>query len=166
MNTREIIEAINKLTEDAVEEEVLQDIPEEEPSEEPTFNDGISLADTLDAKTKIARALENLEAAIEEFKNATAEKIDLLKDELLLAGQEELDACIDNIKNALANGSNILDTNTGLNDPFKAELPAETEEPVGEETEEAEEIEEEPEEDSDFDNEAGLDLFGDEAESI
>lgn len=165
MNTREIIEAINKLTEDAVEEEVLQDIPEEEPETAPAFNDGMSLADTLDAKTKIARALENLEAAIEEFKNATAEKIDLLKDELLLAGQEELDACIDNIKNALANGSNILDTNTGLNDPFKAELPAE-EEPVGEETEEAEEIEEEPGVESDFDNEAGLDLFGDEAESI
>lgn len=165
MNTREIIEAINKLTEDAVEEEVLQDIPEEEPETAPAFNDGMSLADTLDAKTKIARALENLEAAIEEFKNATAEKIDLLKDELLLAGQEELDACIDNIKNALANGSNILDTNTGLNDPFKAELPVE-EEPVGEETEEAEEIEEEPGVESDFDNEAGLDLFGDEAESI
>lgn len=171
MKTRDIIESIIKLAEEAelgLEEEVLQDIPEEEPELAPAFNDGMSLADTLDAKTKIARCLENLKLAVEEFKEATAEKVDLLKDELLLQGMDELDNSIRGLEVALASGSNILG-DSELNDAFKTQLPQAIEEPETEETIEEPAGEEEIEADEDeelgefnFDDEAGLDLLGSE----
>lgn len=176
---KDMIESLNKLAEEAldgVDEEILSDIPAEEPEiqpevEEPVngLEDNMSLADTLDAKTKIARALENLKIAIDEFKEASAEKVDLLKDELLLGGIAGLDDQVKAIEAALAAGSNILG-DSELNDPFKTELPAEPE--IGEEeSEETSEIEdEESEEDdgeiADFDVEAGFDLLGGEAEQI
>ena len=33
---------------------------------------------------------------------------------MLLAGQEELDACVDNIKNALANGYDVVEYDSSL----------------------------------------------------
>ena len=177
LSVRELIETINKLTEEAtLGEEVLQDIPETDPEPEvaPAFNDGMSLADTLDTKAKIARCLEALKVAIEEFKEATAEKIDLLKDELVLKGTEALDNAVRDIEVALASGSNILG-DSELNDVFKTELPqedvdagvdVETEAPVDTDTNtEADvDVEEEDEDEGetyDFENEAALDLFAD-----
>lgn len=169
MDIRDIINSINALTEENTSEEILSDVPAEEPEVAPEvtpeFNDGMSLADTFDTKAKIARALDNLKVAVDEFKDATAEKIDLLKDELLLGGIEKLGDVIQEIELALASGSNLLG-DSELNDPFKAELPQE-EETVNvpdEEEEEGTPAEEETEdeedyEDYDFDSEAGLDLL-------
>lgn len=175
MEIKELIKSINTLAEDITSEEVLQDTPEQEPEVAPEFNDGMSLADTFDAKAKIARCLENLKQAVEDFKEATAEKVDLLKDELLLEQIEKLDVTVKDIEVALASGSNILG-NSELNDAFKTELPSDDFDT--EETEEDEETEEETSEDEDeieddeededegeysFDDQAGLDLFNNEA---
>jgi hypothetical protein len=170
MNIKDIIESINLLTEEGIEEETLQDVPETEPEiapevkpEEPAFNDTMSLADTFDAKAKIARCLDNLKIAVDEFKEATAEKVDLLKDELLLTSIEDLDEVVKAIELALASGSNILG-DTGLNDAFNNELPQAEEEPVEDEVKEepveTEEDEEDEIADIDFDSEAGFDLLG------
>lgn len=165
MDIKKIIEQIDILTEEATSEEVLQDTPAEEPEVAPAFNDGMTLADTFDTKAKIARSLENLKQAVEEFKEATAEKVDLLKDELLLNEIEKLGETIQGIELALASGSNIIG-DSELNDPFKAELPQAEEQPAEEVETPAEEKEEPSEneldfdgEDYDFDDEAGLNLF-------
>lgn len=160
MDIKSIIETINKFSEEELMgEEVLQDVPAEEPEIAPAFNDGMSLADTLDTKAKIARCLEALKQSVEDFKEATAEKIDLLKDELLLGGIAHLDEVIVEIEQALAAGSQILG-NSELNDAFKAELPQEEEAPTEEvKDEETEEEEEETIDTFDFDAEAGLNLF-------
>lgn len=161
MDIKSIIETINALTEDEViGEEILQDVPADEPEIAPAFNDGMSLADTLDTKAKVARCLETLKQAVEDFKTATAEKIDLLQDEMLLGGIVELDEVIVKIEQALAAGSQILG-NSELNDAFRAELPQEEETPEVDEEPKAEEAEEdeETEEVFDFDAEAGLNLF-------
>lgn len=168
MNFKQIIEEINKLTEDEpIGEEVLQDIPAEEPEVTPEFNDGMSLADTFDTKAKIARSLEGLKAAVDDFKTATSEKVDLLKDAMLLQNIEQLDVVLVDIEKQLASGSNLLG-DSELNDAFKAELPneeveEETEtrkEPAeNEENDAEEETEEEDFEAFDFDAEAGLDLL-------
>ena len=182
MNIKKLLESIDKLTEETATEDLLTDVPAEEPevapAVEPTFNDGMSLADTFDTKAKIARSLENLKLAVHEFKEATAEKIDLLKDELLLGGLDELDEVIKGLELALASGSNLLG-DSELNDAFKAELPQgeeveeETEQPSEETPSEDEEIapielddddDTEEVEDYDFDSEAGFDLLSNEDE--
>lgn len=172
MNIKKLIEEINKLSEEDVNEVTLQDeIEPTEPAEviepeKPAFNDNMSLADQFDAKARIARALEALKTAVEEFKDATAEKIDLLQDEALLQGIDAIDNDVIALESALASGSQILG-NTELNDPFKTDLPAEAneleQEPEAEETDEEPE-EDEDEEESDFDELAGLDLLGSEEE--
>ena len=172
MNRKKLIEEINKLSEEDVNEVTLQDeIEPAEPAEvieteKPAFNDNMSLADKFDAKARIARALEALKTAVEEVKDATAEKIDLLQDEALLQGIDAIDNDVIALESALASGSQILG-NTELNDPFKTDLPAEAneleEEPKAEETDEEPE-EDEDEEESDFDELAGLDLLGSEEE--
>ena len=170
MEIKDLIKSINILAEDITSEDVLQDTPEQEPEVAPEFNDGMSLADTFDAKAKIARCLENLKQAVEDFKEATAEKVDLLKDELLLEQIEKLDVTVKDIEVALASGSNILG-NSELNDAFKTELPAEEETETKEEensddsenedSDDEDEIEEDEDEvgEYDFDDQAGLDLF-------
>ena len=172
MNIKKLIEEINKLSEEDVNEVTLQDeIEPAEPAEviepeKPAFNDNMSLADQFDAKARIARALEALKTAVEEFKDATAEKIDLLQDEALLQGIDAIDNDVIALESALASGSQILG-NTELNDPFKTDLPAEAneleEEPKAEETDDEPE-QDEDEEESDFDELAGLDLLGSEEE--
>jgi len=165
MDIKKIIEEIDLLTKEPTTEEVLTDTPEQEPEVAPTFNDGMSLADTFDTKAKIARSLDNLKQAIEEFKEATAEKVDLLQDELLLNEIEKLGETVQGIELALASGSNLLGSE--LNDPFKAELPQaeETPEEPAEDDEDDEEETEEADEDDfeggeyNFDDEAGLNLF-------
>lgn len=163
MEIQKLIEEINRLTEDDMDEVTLQDeIEPEQPAEvvdEPEFNDNMSLADQFDAKARIARALEALKDAVNEFKDATAEKIDLLKDQALTGGIEKLDGLMVEIEKALASGSNILG-DSELNDPFKTQIPDQTEEIQPEETEEADtEDNEYTDEEADFDVEAGLDLL-------
>lgn len=163
MEIQKLIEEINRLTEDDMDEVTLQDeIEPEQPAEvvdEPEFNDNMSLADQFDAKARIARALEALKDAVNEFKDATAEKIDLLKDQALTGGIEKLDGLMVEIEKALASGSNILG-DSELNDPFKTQIPDQTEEIQPEETEEADtEDNEYTDEEADFDAEAGLDLL-------
>lgn len=161
MNMKKLVESIDKLIEETTSEEVLQDVPEKEPEVAPAFNDGMSLADTLESKAKIARCLENLKQAVVDFREATAEKVDLLKDEMLLNSIDEVDKAIQDIEVALAAGSKILG-NSELNDAVKVELPQEQEEEPTEEQETEEENDEEDDfsgEDYDFDGEAGLDLF-------
>lgn len=159
MDIRKIVEQINKLTEQDIDEIQLQDeVDAEVPVQEPAFNDNMSLADQFDAKARIARALDALKDAVEEFKNATAEKVDLLKDQALTMGIEKLDAIVPEIENALVTGSNILG-DSQLNDPFKTELPAEDDVPEEEVPADEEDDEEEDFEEVDFDAEAGLDLL-------
>lgn len=163
MEIQKLIEEINRLTEDDMDEVTLQDeIEPEQPAEvvdEPEFNDNMSLADQFDAKARIARALEALKDAVNEFKDATAEKIDLLKDQALTGGIEKLDGLMVEIEKALASGSNILG-DSELNDPFKTQIPDQTEEIQPEETEAADtENDEYTDEEADFDAEAGLDLL-------
>lgn len=166
MEVKKLIEQINKLVEEDIAEINLQDeIEPEQPAEvidaeEPVFGDTMSLADQFDAKARIARALEALKAAVEEFKDATAEKVDLLKDQALTTGIENLDSLLVEIEAALAGGSQILG-NSELNDPFKTELPEEPaeEEQGTEELEDEEADQEEGDDEEDFDLAAGLDLF-------
>lgn len=172
---RKLIEQLNKLTEEDVNEINLQDEIEPEqpaevidaPVEKPVFGDNMSLADQFDAKARIARALEGLQNAVEEFKDATAEKVDLLKDQALTGGIEKLTALMGELETALVSGSNILGTSE-LNDPFKTDMPAPQEEVEEvEQTGDAEDAEEldmdaEDEEEYDFDAAAGLDLLADE----
>ena len=178
MDIKHLIEELNNLMEDDIPEDVLQDeiepevTPEVKEVEKPDFNDSMSLADEFDAKAKIARALETLEAAVVEFKDATAEKVDLIKDNLLLQEIEGLDLSVEGIKSALIS-SNLV-PETPLNDPFKAEEPAENieveepevkEEPVeSEEEPEKEAEEEEIASEADFDLQAGLNLLGNKTE--
>ena len=121
----------------------------------------MSLADTLDTKAKIARCLETLKQSVEDFKEATAEKVDLLQDGMLLQGFEQLDVVIADIEKALASGSNILG-DSELNDAFRAELPAEPEKKEEEQPAEDDEEDEDEFVETDFDAEAGLNLFGEE----
>ena len=151
------------LTDEAPEAEV-QATPEPEQQESP-IKDTMTLADTLDAKAKIARCLENLKASVEDFKNATAEKVDLIADSALIKEIEGLDLAIEGIETVLASGELLK---SELNDPFKAELPAEPveqkEQEVQPESEETKETEEEPTGEFEFDNLAGLELLPDEKE--
>ena len=156
--------------EPALEEPAAPAEPEEQPKEEPAFKDSMSLADTFDAKAKIARALDNLKASIEEFKDATAEKVDLINDGNLLTEIEGLDRTIEGIETALAAGELLP---SALNDPFNAELPEEPEfneeelhleddnehDLPEEDDDEAEEEEETPE--VDFNEVGGLTLLKD-----
>jgi len=137
--TSEDAVAEEEITDEAPEAEVAleSEAPAEEPKEEvkepaePAFNDTMSLADTFDAKARIARALEALQGAVEEFKDATADKVDLIKDALLLNSIEGLDLAVEAIESALAAGELLK---SELNDPFNAELPDnETEEEPEEE---------------------------------
>lgn len=180
----EVLEELRlALGEEDVKEETLVDVPAEpviepeaveapvltEPVEEP-FKDSMSLADTFDAKAKIARALDNLKTSIEEFKDATAEKVDLIQDGNLIAEIEGLDRAIEGIETALAAGELL---SSELNDPFKAELPEAPEVlPEEELTVEdpnehdlPEDEDEEEREEVDFNLGAGFPLFKDDRES-
>lgn len=171
------------LGEDDVQEETLVDVPAEqveepeitpveqaELSQPEPFKDSMSLADTFDAKAKIARALDNLKSAIEEFKDATSEKVDLINDGNLITEIEGLDRAIEGIETALAAGELL---SSELNDPFNAELPEAPEvmpeeELTIEDPNEHDLPDEEDEEDEgpgeDFDLGAGFTLFKDERE--
>lgn len=176
MDIKTLLESLNKLNEEAelLGEETLIDTPAEETEHDAVvetpkeikkveFTDTMTLADTLDAKAKIAKALENLKDSVEEFKNATAEKVDIMKDAALIQQIEGLDVTIEGIEAILAEG--IL-MKSELNDPFRAELPTEAEEQQEEKPQEQgeEDLEheekEEPEQDLEFEDVAGLNMLG------
>ena len=161
INIEKLLEDINGiLGEEQLEDEIQPEVAPE--VTEPEFNDTMSLADEFDAKARIARALEALQAAVDEFKDATAEKVDLIADAKLLQEIEGLDVAVKNVEEALRGGSNLLGTE--LNDPFNTELPGE-EAVVEEPKEEEEELTPEEEEaeladlDARFDELASMDLL-------
>ena len=153
-----------------VNEETIEDTVDvaEAPEMKTEIDDDMSIADKLAAKTKIAKSLEDLQLAIDDFKDASLEKLDLLNDEGLLSAIEGLDLAVTAIEQAL-NPEDVVaaDGGTGLNAAFSDELP---DEPADEDEDTIEDeedtIEDEEDEDSfdtedvDFDDEAGLDLLG------
>ena len=165
INMKKLLEDINELIgEEQLADEIQPEVaPEVVETPEPEFNDTMSLADEFDAKARIARALEALQAAVDEFKDATAEKVDLIADSQLIQEIEGLDVAVKNVEEALRGGSNLLGSE--LNDPFNTELPGE-EAPVEEPTEEEPELTPEEEEaeladlDAQFNDLAGYDLLG------
>ena len=163
INMKKLLEDINELIgEEQLEDEIQPEVAPEV-VETPEFNDTMSLADEFDAKARIARALEALQAAVDEFKDATAEKVDLIADRQLIQEIEGLDVAVKNVEEALRGGSNLLGSE--LNDPFNTELPGE-EAPVEEPIEEEPELTPEEDEaeladlDAQFNDLAGYDLLG------
>ena len=145
MNIKKLIEEINNLTED----ELVDDFEDTEVAEVvDTLDDTTNVTDTLDAKVKISRALDVLKDAIDDFKDATIEEIDLVKDADLSVIFEDLDNII----------SRVTEFLTGKQE--NTEIPVESTEDEIEEVPQEDEEDEENEEDANFDDEANLDLFG------
>ena len=145
---KQIIEEINSMVEDElVDEFVGAEIAPQELVAEPID----STTDELNAKTKISRALDVLVDAIGDFKNIAVEEMNLIDDADLGVSIETLDSAILEIRSVL-NGKEV-----GI--PEMPPMEPVMEEPAEEEAEE--EVEEEVEE-IDFDDEAALDLFGEE----
>jgi hypothetical protein len=119
----------------------------------------VGATDTLEAKTKISRALDVLIKAVEDFKNETITDIEFIGDNTLLASIEGLDEEIKSIQQNLVSMGAVVE-------PAPMEVPAEPMDADFEPVESDEDVitDEEDEEDDDFifDDEAELDLFGDE----
>lgn len=119
-----------------------------------SFEDEVSLVDKLDAKTKVARALEVLKKSIEDFKDATVGEVDLLGDSLVLSCVEDLDACVKSLEDSLTLGT------ASAEEVVEEDLV--DEEPLNDEAEDAEAEDDEVEEETNFDDEASLDFLADE----
>ena len=145
MDIKKLIEEINNLTED----EFVDDFEDAEVNTvvEPVET---TTTDELDAKVKISRALDVLKQAIEDFKSATIEEIDLVNDSELTTTFEELDAVTNKVTNILSGNNEATDTQLLDDDVLNTE--EDDVENVEEDDEEQEEI--------NFDDEANLDLFG------
>ena len=156
---------------DGVQEDTLQDVvPEATPelqAPKTEIVDEITVADKLAIKTKIARSLEYLKDAINDFREAALEKINTLNDPILLGAIEGLETQVASIESCLTQEI----PNSPLNNVFQPdpvdtvdelEVPAITDEPeVDSEDKEIEDEDTESEEDfNDFDAEASLDLLG------
>lgn len=164
---------------ETISEETLQDeVPNSEVEIKPEFTDDMTTADKLSIKTKIARSLEYLKDALDDFKDATAEKIDLLNDSILLGAIEGLDTQIQAIEGCLA-PEDVVDT--PLNEPFGTELAEEPDEDIMGDVEFTDDMESETtdtetdsdedteemnieEEEPDFDIAAGLNLLNNAAD--
>lgn len=139
---RKIIEEINSLAEDELVDE-FEDVEITDTELEPT-ND--NLTDTLEAKTKLSRALDVLKGQVEDFKNSVIEDVDLINDTTITTSFEALDNILKDIADSL--GANKEEDK----DVFEVEAD---EEIVEDDTEE----EKEEDVEVDFDDEASLDLF-------
>lgn len=151
MDVRKLIEEINAITED----ELIDDF---EPSEVESFTDipvdnqqTGSVADTLDAKTKIAKALEDVKEAIAYFKDITSQELDFVKDAAINFAIETLDTDITTIENALQ--GNNQEPQEQVDNMELEDVDADQEPENDESNEDEEEL--------NFDDEAELDLFGD-----
>ena len=161
MEMKELIRQLKRIDEDLTEDTIEDTIePQQAPEMKTELVDGMSIADKLAAKTKIARALEVLKDAINEFKDASVSKLDMLNDNGLISAIETLDLAVTSIEQALA-PEQIEDGGTGLNAAFADELPDEPIEEPAEETEEEDEedAEDEDTEEADFDSEAEFNLL-------
>lgn len=151
MDVRKLIEEINALTEDELVDDFDDiEVSDFELTDEPKVEENTT--ESLDAKTKISRALDVLADAIEDFKNATVSEIDLVTDADLNVSFESLDGVVSEIRSAL----------NGNTQPV-VEEPVMDVEPVDELKDE--DSGEEDFEEVDFDDEASLDLFGTEEDS-
>jgi hypothetical protein len=139
---RKIIEEINSLAEDELVDE-FEDVEITDTELEPA-ND--NLTDTLEAKTKLSRALDVLKGQVEDFKNSVIEDVDLINDTTITTSFEALDNILKDIADSL--GANKEEDK----DVFEVEAD---EEIVEDDTEE----EKEEDVEVDFDDEASLDLF-------
>lgn len=145
--TKQIIEEINSMFEDElVDEFVGAEIAPQELVGEPAD----STTDELNAKTKISRALDVLVDAIGDFKNVAVEEMNLIDDADLGVSIETLDSAILEIRSVL----NGKEAGIPEEQPMEPVMEEPAEEPAEEEAEDIEEI--------DFDDEAALDLFGEE----
>lgn len=149
LDVRKLIEEINSMT----EEEFVDNFDDLEVSDMDLVEEPQAEADTtesLDAKTKISRALDVLAAAIEDFKNATVSELDLVADADLNVSFESLDNVVSDIRGILTGNQEAK------SEPLEVESAPIEEEPIEDEEEGFEEV--------DFDTEAALDLFDDESE--
>lgn len=149
MNARQLIEELKKFTEEDFIEDEMVDEFETPAITDSNLTDTTNLADELDAKTKIARALEVLKKAVDDFKNATVTEVDLINDSTLMSTIEAIDQEIKTIESSLS----------GKAEPI-AEPIAEPMEMDNEQTSD----EDSDLDEIDFDDEASLDFFSDEDE--
>ena len=124
----------------------------------------IGATDTLEAKTKISRALDVLIKAVEDFKNETITDIEFIGDNTLLASIEGLDEEIKSIQQNLVSMGAIAEPAPIIapEEPMETELNVEPIESDEEVSEDENDEDDEDDEDFIFDDEAELDLFGDE----
>ena len=158
MNTKQLIEELKQFTEeDFIEDEIVDEF-ETPIISDVNLNDTANLADELDAKTKIARALEVLKKAVDDFKNSTVTEIDLINDSTLLSTIEAIDEEIKTIESSLSGKVETDDEQITSEIDIEDETEDETEEETTDEPDfNIEEI--------DFDDAASLDFFGNEEES-
>ena len=151
MDLRKLIEEINRLTEHEFVDDFNSEITDT------NLGSDENMTDQLNAKTKISRALDVLKEAIDDFKSAVVEELDLIADAELSATIESLDDITLKIASILA-GENSAEED---NEPVNAEEELDRED---EETEETPAPEEDEDVEINFDNEAELDLFDNDEE--
>lgn len=139
--TEKLIETLNRLMEDELKDDFENiEVSDTDLHEAPTTE--TNTTDELDAKTKISRALDVLKKAVEDFKNATVEEVDLLNDSELLNKIEDMDGILTTIEGTL-NGKET------------------TQEPL---EKAPEDDEDDDQEEVNFDDEASLDIFNNDEE--
>ena len=151
MDLRKLIEEINKLTEHEFVDDFNSEITDT------NLGSDENMTDQLNAKTKISRALDVFKEAIDDFKSAVVEELDLIADAELSATIESLDDITLKITSILAGENSVEEDNEPVN--TEEELDREDED-----TEEATAPEEDEDVEVNFDNEAELDLFGNDEE--
>lgn len=151
MNLRKLIEEINRLTEHEFVDDFNSEITDTNLSSDE------NITDQLNAKTKISRALDVFKEAIDDFKSAVVEELDLIADAELSTTIESLDDITAKITSILTGENSVKEDN----EPVNAEEELDRED---EETEEATAPEEDEDAEVNFDDEAELDLFGNDEE--
>ena len=148
---RKLIEEMNALAEmDMVDDFAVPPV-ENEPI--------LGATEELETKTKISRALDVLIKAIEDFKNETITDVELIGDNSLLTSIENLD---NEVKGMQQNLASMGTAPAPVVVPEEPMMDAEPQEPVDEDNEDSEDDEDDEDDDFIFDDEAELDLFGDE----
>lgn len=165
LTTKQLIEELNKLCVPVSEEaDMMEDtfIDEFEAELTPSFNDEASLVDQLDAKTKIARAVEVLKKAVEDFKDSTVGEVDLLDDASLISSIESLDDVVKLLEDGLKLGTGEIQPNEPEMEENEMENDFQDEEVIEDNDDIEENAEDEELEEIDFDDEAALDFLNNE----
>lgn len=153
MNARQLIEELKKFTEEDFIEDEMVDEFETPAITDSNLTDTTNLADELDAKTKIARALEVLKKAVDDFKTATVTEVDLINDSTLMSTIEAIDQEIKTIESSLSGKAEPIAEPMDM--PMDTPMEMDSEQ-TSDEDSDLDEI--------DFDDEASLDFFSDEDE--